>query len=141
MKPLLSLVLPLKVKRSAKKWFILNLNQYRNLHYRTLSATKRTYHGIVLKLLSNRKSKINKTPLVAHYKYYHGSKRRVDVMNPISIIEKYTMDAIVGSGVIPDDNTDIIKAYYIESCGVDKDNPRAELRLYEYDAWIKEHNL
>ena len=128
-KVLLKLDLPLSVMVSKKKKFILNMNQYRNLHFRVLAQAKRLYSKIVLKLILAEQTVIQDYPLEVEYKYYHGNNRRHDIMNIISVIDKFTMDSIVDSGIIEDDNTTIIKRYVIEAMGVDKDNPRAEIRI------------
>ena len=107
----------------------MNLNQYRNLHFRVLAQAKRLYSKIVLKLLLERQTVIREAPLEVEYLYWHGNNRRHDIMNIISVIDKFAMDSIVDSGVIEDDNTTIIKRYVIEAMGVDKDNPRAEIRI------------
>lgn len=125
--------LPLSVQTSKTKKFILNLNAYRNVHYMTLSSAKHKYSNLIYAELGKRKiRKILKKPLEIHYDYYHGNRRRHDVLNQISIIDKFALDALVKGGVIEDDNTDIIKKYVITDHGVDKDNPRAELRILKY---------
>ena len=99
-KVLLKLDLPLSVMVSKKKKFILNLNQYRNLHFRVLAQAKRLYSKIVLKLLLERQTVIREAPLEVEYLYWHGNNRRHDIMNIISVIDKFAMDSIVYSGVI-----------------------------------------
>ena len=129
---LLKISLPLYVHTSAKNKFILNLNNYRNLHYRTLASAKRLYASLVYKKVAGRR-KIRQKPLTIVYDYWHGSKRKHDVLNQVSIIDKFALDAIVATGTIEDDNTDIIKQYIITDRGVDKDNPRAEMRIIKYE--------
>jgi len=125
--------LPLKIAISSTKKFILNLNQYRNLHYRTLAAAKKRYAQIVYRILSDRtQKKISKKPLTIYYDYYHGNKRRHDVLNAVSVIDKFALDALVEGGLLEDDNSDIVKQYVITDRGIDKENPRAELRITEY---------
>ena len=71
-------------------------------------------------------------PLTLVYDYWHGSARRHDVLNQISIIDKFALDALVEGGLIEDDNTDVVKQYIITDRGIDRDNPRAELRIKGY---------
>lgn len=125
--------LPLRVQTSRYKHFILNLNQYRNLHFRSLSSAKNKYKELVLDLLSKRKhKKINVMPLTVEYDYYHGSARRHDVLNPVSIIDKFALDALVDGGLLEDDNSNIVKQYIITDRGIDREQPRAEFRIRKY---------
>ena len=129
MRPLLRIDLPVVVWTSKKTKFILNLNNYRNQHYRTLTTAKNRYQDMIISKLQGR-SKIRKRGLLLEYIYFHGNARRVDVSNPLSIIDKFTCDALVKSGILPDDNTEIIKEVRYIYGGIDRENPRAELRIY-----------
>jgi len=117
---------PLRVKQSEKKDFILNLNNYRNTHYRSLNTTKINYKALM-------KAQIEKLPefneIIIHYTIYPASKRRTDIGNVVSVHKKYFEDALVEFGRIPDDDyTHIL--FNSESFGsVDKENPRVEITI------------
>lgn len=128
-RPLLRIDLPLVVFTSKKNKFILNLNNFRNTHYRTLTTAKKKYQEAIVQQLQGR-NKIRRRNLLLEYTYYHGNARRVDVANPCSIIDKFTCDALVESGVLPDDNTDYITEVRYKNARIDRENPRAELRIY-----------
>ncbi len=64
-----------------------------------------------------------------HYTYFAASRRRIDVANPCSIIDKFTCDALTAAGTWPDDDTNTIKRTIYEAAAPDKDNPRCELRI------------
>ena len=128
-RPLLRIDLPLVVHTSKSTKFILNLNNYRNTHYRTLSKAKHMYNDLICDMLKGRKG-IKKLGLELEYTYHHGNARRVDVSNPLSVIDKFASDALVNAGILPDDNTNIIKRVVYQNGGIDRDNPRAELRIY-----------
>lgn len=109
--------LPLRVKTydrkrglpKAKDYFILNLNNYRNVNYIKLASSKDNYKSLIYSILDD--SEVpnglfwNKE-LRFRFDYWHGSNRRLDPANPISIIEKYTFDALVEYGLFEDDNYD-----------------------------------
>ena len=120
-------ILPLSVKQSKKKNFILNLNNYRNAHHCILSNTKLNYKELILPLIPH--GYHFDKPVKFTYTYFHGNKRRVDVSNPCSIIDKFVSDVLVDRGVLPDDNTDHLKRVEYVWGGVDKDNPRCELEI------------
>lgn len=67
--------------------------------------------------------------VVLRFTYYHGSKQRVDVSNPCSIIDKYACDALTAAGIWPDDDTQTVQRVIYQSGGVDKENPRCELEI------------
>lgn len=111
-----------------KKKIILNLNTYRNMHYRSLSASKVAYKELIWRDIPNVKLK---PPVSLEYVYYHGNKRAVDVSNPCSIIDKYACDAIVEKGLVKDDNCSFVSSVQYKWGGVDKNNPRCELTIRE----------
>jgi|TARA_R100000664_G_scaffold29346_1_gene41174 hypothetical protein len=118
--------LPLEVYYTKNKKFILNLNNYRNAHYRTLSNAKKIYADNLVDRISYPKYE---EPVVLTYTYYAKSKRRLDVSNPCSIIDKFTCDALVKAGVLEDDSSKQIKQVIYKYGGIDKDNPRCELEI------------
>ena len=123
------LILPLEVYYSKNKKFILNLNNYRNAHYRILSASKKIYTEDLLERIKDLPKFSNVVSL--EYVYYAKSKRRLDVSNPCSIIDKFTCDALVKAEIIEDDSSKQIKKVVYRFGGVDKDNPRCVLTIEE----------
>ena len=119
--------LPLEVYYSEKKKFILNLNNYRNAHYRVLSIAKKVYTENLVERIKNF-SRFD-DPVSLEYIYYAKSNRRLDVSNPCSIIDKFTCDALVKAKIIEDDSFKQIKKVSYVFGGVDKNNPRCELTI------------
>lgn len=132
---LLKLSLPLSIAlgKTKKKKFILNLNQFRNLHYRSLNNAKQNYSEMVGNLLGDRPDKIPPdTKVTAIYIYYAPTKRLVDVANPCSVIDKFTCDGIVKRGVLYDDNITHLREVRYVWGGVDRTNPRCDLFLVKH---------
>ena len=123
----MTITLPLEVYYSKKKKFILNLNNYRNAHYRVLSISKQKYTDKLLKKIRGL-PKFN-DPVSLEYIYYAKSNRRLDVSNPCSIIDKFTCDALVKAEIIEDDSFKQIKKVVYKFGGVEKDNPRCVLTI------------
>lgn len=119
---------PLKVLATKVRYFILNLNQYRNTHYRVLNNCKINYKDKM-------KSQIVKAPkyrkVLCVYKVYAGSKRSFDLGNVCSVHEKFFEDAFVELGKLPDDNIEFIPLVIYLGCGIDKDNPRVEIEVLD----------
>lgn len=93
--------LPIRIATSKRKLDALNLNVYRNLHHRSLHAQKKNFSREVGKLV--RGLPFMET-ITLHYDIYPKTKRRLDIMNVGSIVDKYFSDTLVEEGVIPDDD-------------------------------------
>jgi len=129
---MVTMILPLEVYYSKNKKFILNLNNYRNAHYRILSSAKRIYSENLVAELNEWSLKPKfKNPVTLEYVYYAKSNRRVDVSNPCSIIDKFTCDALVKAEILEDDSSKQIKEIYYIYGGVDKEFPRCRLTIKE----------
>jgi hypothetical protein len=119
---------PLKVPKTKKKDFILNLNNYRNTHFQTLNKTKINYKAL-LKQQIGQLSNFNK--VIVEYKIFPQSRRRTDIGNVASVHQKFFEDAFVEFGKIVDDSYDHV-LMSLQSFGeVDKHNPRVEIRIIE----------
>ena len=116
----LEIMLP-RVKKKDKK-FILNFNNLRTTHYRTLNEAKQKFTAIV------EIPEFNGDVISIDYSIYAKSRHVFDVNNVISVLDKFLCDAIVKRGYIPDDNFNHIPEMptgrFVE---VDKENPRAEV--------------
>ena len=126
--------LPLSVMVGNKK-FILNLNHYRNAHYRVLSAAKKAYAALVTALLGNTFPKFSEGIFMLHYTLFPRTAAVGDVQNVLSIVDKFTADALVENGMFGDDNYKIIKGATYAFGAIDRTNPRAELRVCELLDW------
>lgn len=125
-------VVPIKMKQSKNKYFILNQNNYRNAHHRVLSSTKRGFTDVVKGLdLQNHLIHPYDSPIRVHYTYYPASNRIYDKMNVCAIIDKYLMDALQKVGVITDDNYKLVDMPTMSHGGVDRENPRMEVEIIQ----------
>ena len=116
--------LVIKTTGSPKGDFRINLNTYRNAHYRLLNNAKIAYK-------QHMRAQIEALPnydkLFLQFVLYPGSARAMDLANVASVTEKFFCDALVELGKIPDDSY----KYLIGSCNtfgeIDKINPRMEV--------------
>ena len=120
----LFVLLPRKTK--ADKKIILNLNQYRNLHYIISNESKKKYKEAIK---SQIEGLVFAEPLKLHFKLFKGSARKSDRANVLSIHEKFFCDALTECGVIDDDNDEFIKETKYTSGEIDKENPRVEISI------------
>ena len=85
------------------KRFALNLNTYRNAHHMILNKAKVNFKNMFyadnpdLYDIGGNKLKIS-------YTIIPNDKRRFDIMNIISIVDKFILDALVSADCIPDDS-------------------------------------
>lgn len=121
---------PLVIPRTKSSNFSLNLNIYRNTHYKVLNNMKIVYKGImassILKLPSMKKVTIE-------YVLYPKTKALCDVANVCSVVDKFFSDALVELGKLPDDNYLYIPKIIYSFGGVDKVNPRVEILIQELE--------
>lgn len=110
------------------KNFALNLNVYRNTHFNKLNSSKIQFKSQIAPLL---KGVTIKPPFIIRYTLYPKTRRKCDVANICSVVDKYFCDALVELGCIPDDNYDFLKGVSYEFGSVDKDNPRVEAHIQE----------
>lgn len=121
---------PLKILKNKVKHFILNLNQYRNTHYRVLNGCKITYKELMKEQILKAK-RYDKAILV--YKVFEGSRRRYDLGNVCSIHQKFFEDAFVELGRMEDDSSKFIPIVVYLKGKLDVENPRVEIDVLEFN--------
>lgn len=121
---------PLSIALTKKKQFILNLNNYRNLHYRLLNQSKINYKLFLTKQIEDAfYYQIEQAGII--YKVFKGDNRRFDIGNICSVHQKYFEDAIVELGKLKDDKASIIPITAYLYGGINKDNPRVEIEVFD----------
>lgn len=121
---------PLRVSVSKKKDFILNMNNYRNAHFRVLDKAKKLFHKHI-KEIGLPEYQYERVRFI--YNIYPESKRKFDLMNVVSVIDKFTMDAVVEIGIIQDDNFLYVPKMPIAYIHTPDGNPRCEVTIEELD--------
>lgn len=113
-----------KTKKGEERWFRLNFNQYRNTNGHQLGTVKHAYEEL-MKPTIDKLPAFNKIKLT--YIVYTGSSHKSDVMNWISITDKFFQDCLVLQGKLPDDNFDYVPEVHGYFGGQDTKNPRIEI--------------
>jgi len=97
------LKLPMRFRTSRKKVTALNLNVYRNLHFRSLTALKHKFHEHGITLIKDAKiPPLGRIRL--RYQVFTKTKREFDIANVCSIVDKFFSDTLQEAGIIQDDN-------------------------------------
>lgn len=95
-----------------------NLNVYRNLHYRQKNNMKVQFS----KLIMDKVMRI--VPIEGRFKLRYfitaASNRRFDIMNVVSIVDKFFCDTMVDVGIIEDDSFNQLVGVSVEFMGVEK---------------------
>ena len=68
------------------------------------------------------------TKVKIHYDYY-AKKTGTDLDNFVTVVKKYFQDAIVELGFLEEDHTGVIVANSEGYAGIDKENPRVEIKI------------
>jgi Holliday junction resolvase RusA-like endonuclease len=112
-----------------KKRYSCNLNQYRNAHYRLTNAMKKQFKDEITDEVLALPENMQQVKI--HYKVFYENKRKFDLDNVVSVISKFAQDALVELGRLPDDNYEHIVQITGTFGGVDRENPRVEMRIKE----------
>ena len=88
-------------KTGKNKYFPLNINHYRNAHFRTLHKAKKLYS----ELMRHKLKEIPELDKVSLSFFLLKSNRiKSDVNNVLTIVEKFFTDCLVENGILKDDN-------------------------------------
>jgi hypothetical protein len=121
----ISLPLSVFLSKSIGNKFILNLNTYRNRHFRSLASAKVIYSDLISEEVKKLPSFSD--PVNLEYTYFAKDKRLVDVSNPCSIIDKFACDALVKYNILQDDSIEFVVSVCYKFGGIDRENPRCDL--------------
>ena len=113
-------------KRPKDKKIALNINWYRNAHYRQSNEAKIQYRQMMAPQIQ-RLPKFKNLPIHVHYTLFPA--RKCDGMNLISVIDKFFADALICYSNIPDDNLKFYSSGSWEMGGYDTKNPRCEIEI------------
>lgn len=81
----------------------LNLNVYRNLYFRALSAMKKNFEARAKRLIQKKGIPPLGTVWL-HYEIFPNQRGRVDTMNVGSIVDKFFSDSLTSAKIIEDDD-------------------------------------
>lgn len=118
----MEIILPIYINTSKKKKVLVSLNWYRNAHYGIKDKVKKQYHEIVYEQLRGARKPFDKRIGVKYQLWY--KRGDCDLMNVVSVLDKFLLDALVQAGMIKDDNVNKYISCHAEVGGKDSENPR-----------------
>jgi Holliday junction resolvase RusA-like endonuclease len=112
--------MPIQVEIGVKKKrkYFLNLNLYRNNHMHVNNNIKREYARIAHGVLPNWKTPMENIEI--EYTLYLPDKRKRDISNVLSVVDKAFCDSLTTHGLIPDDNYQHLKKVTYMYGGMDE---------------------
>ena len=131
---MISLELPIyytferKTKKDNK--VLVGMNWYRNAHFRSSNQVKQHYHSLIYSKVTQ-SQKLKDKYMVSYMLY--PSNSNCDLMNVVSVIDKFLNDALQDCGVITNDNIKFYKHMIATVKEVDKLNPRIEIIVEEME--------
>lgn len=114
-------------RKGKERFFILNLNNYRNTYFRTLNVAKIKYKQAIVDQIQD-KPRYEKIAII--YRVFKGDNRRFDIGNVLSIHQKFFEDALTECGKIPDDKSSILPIVIQMNGKVDTENPRVDIYVF-----------
>ncbi len=121
-----------------KKKINLSMNTYRNMHYQVSSKLKRTVSDYLLRYDLPKYNKI-----AVKYIVFFKDKRKRDLMNFVSVVDKFVLDHLVKIGSLEDDTYNYVSCYSVEFGGFSDENyiemQITELRAKPHCGNCKEH--
>lgn len=118
----MKIVLPIYASTTKNKTVLMSLNWYRNAHFGIKDKVKKHYHEVVFRQLRETRTAFENNIRVKYQLYY--KRGDCDLMNVVSILDKFLLDALVMAKVIKDDNVKKYVECHAEVGGQDKENPR-----------------
>jgi len=101
------------------------MNNYRNWHYQESNSIKKTFKWDIMSMLDFKFS----GKIGIRYFYYAPDKRKRDLMNVISVIDKFFQDAMVENGCIENDDLSTVTQISAVYMGIDRNNPRLDVSI------------
>lgn len=118
----MEIILPIYINTSKNKKVLVSLNWFRNAHYGIKDKVKKQYHEIVFEQLRGARKPFDKRIGVKYQLWY--KRGDCDLMNVVSVLDKFLLDALVQAGMIKDDNVNKYISCHAEVSGKDSENPR-----------------
>lgn len=125
---IISVPMSIMIGKRKKKSFSFNMNTYRNAYFHQLNTAKVMFKELVTHKL---KHIPNFEYISLVYTVYPKTRRRIDVANVCSVVDKFFSDALVEAGKLPDDNYLFLPEVVYRFGHIDKHNPRVEIEIID----------
>lgn len=139
----LPLTVAYKTKRSQRQEWVLNLNSYRNEHHSLLAKYKKLYHKSIIVSLQRLKmvmaqSGLDQLPagkVEIIYHFWAADRRKIDLRNFTTVVDKFFCDSLTKSNIIADDNIEYLQAFSDRFHCISDDKKRhciAQIKVNEF---------
>ena len=122
---------PLKITLGVRKFhtYWISMNNYHNWHFQVRNNIKKAFTDQVDTSILTKAI----PPIQLIYSFYYPNLSHRDIGNSLAVVDKFTADALVLAGIIPDDNYTVVQSIVGEFGGIDKDNPRCEVTIISHN--------
>ncbi len=109
-----------------KKTTLLGLNFYRNAHYHVNNKVKTEFERLIAEKIGDRVNDTHFKEYMIHYELHYKNKV-CDLMNVISVVDKFVQDSLQELGIVENDNVQYCKEVVASVGGQDKEKPRVNV--------------
>lgn len=124
--------IPLRANINKKHWQWLNFNKMLKNSYYTNQKLSRNFFRDFRELCAGVDGVCPSPPVELQFVIFRQNRDQGDLANIYSAVNKFTEDALVKCGFIPNDSPQYVKKGGYEDGGIDKQNPRACLEIKKY---------
>ena len=121
----IKLSLPVYTVPKKLRFNLITINWYRNAHYQISHEMKKQYLSLISEELKDLGTRINGKYKVTYI--YHYKNKNSDLMNVVSIIDKFFLDALQELEIVQEDNVKHCVEVVARVGQQDKENPRVEI--------------
>jgi len=119
-----------KFKNKKDKNILVGMNWYRNSNFFINNKVKKHYKDLIEDKLFYFIDDQIEGKYKVKYKLYYKNPRS-DMMNIVSVIDKFLNDALQDYGLVKEDNVKFYTRCVVEVAEQDKENPRIEIEIEE----------
>lgn len=109
------IMLPRKTLKDKK--IMMNFNTVKTLHHMQYNIVKKAFKEQIKPLFKDFEAIDGQCKV--KYKITAHNKRKFDLLNIVTIIDKFLLDALQDFGIIEEDNFEIVIGYEVEFGGID----------------------
>ena len=122
---MINISLPIYYQQTRLKKVMVGMNWLRNAHFQVSNKAKKHYHSLIIYKLQSCNTIIDGEYFIDYRLFY--KNKSCDMMNVISVIDKFLNDSLQELGVVQNDNVLFYTGCNVKVAGQDRECPRVEI--------------